>query len=244
MKNSKTSLFVLICLLSILISSCKKEDVIPEEPAPTPVSTPGGSTTPVPTDADGVMWAIKSSSTVQGFTIEIGTAVGIFMNGTTDLVNVGTVSVNSQNLTAASNNAYTYAPNQTMPTGLDFSSSTNWSVSGGNGHAAFTYDASSLVFPTGSAITSSATVTKANGYTLTCSSVSAADSTLFIIGNVSKTLAGSANSCTFSASELSGLSAGTSVVMIVPYKLTQTMINGKNYYFGKELVNQLSVTIE
>ncbi|MDF3028615.1 MAG: hypothetical protein K0S23_2922 [Fluviicola sp.] len=244
MKNSKTSLFVLVCSLSMLISSCKKEDILPEEPAPTPVSTPTGSTTPTPIGADGVMWAIKSSSTVQGFTIEIGTAVGIFMNGTTDLVNVGTVSVNSQNLTASSNNAYTFAPNQTMPTGLDFSSSTDWSVSGGNGHAAFTYDASSLVFPSGSAITSSATVTKANGYTLSCSSVSAADSTLFIIGNVSKTLAGSVNSCTFSASELSGLSAGSSVAMIVPYKLMQTTINGKNYYFGKERVNQLSVTIE
>jgi hypothetical protein len=244
MKNSKTSLFVLVCSLSMLISSCKKEDIIPEEPAPTPASTPAGSTTPTPIGADGVMWAIRSSSTVQGFTIEIGTAVGIFMNGTTDLVNVGTVSVNSNNLTASSNNAYTFTPNQTMPTGLDFSSSTDWAISGGNGHAAFTYDASSLVFPGGSAITSSTTVTKANGYTLTCSSVSGADSTLFIIGNVSKTLAGSANSCAFSASELTGLSAGSSVAMIVPYKLMQATINGKNYYFGKERVNQVSVTIE
>lgn len=244
MKNTKTAFFILLCSLGLIVSSCEKEDLIPEEPTPVPVNTPSGSTTPIPVNADGVMWAIKSSSTVQGFTIEIGTAVGIFMNGTTDLVNVGAVSVNTQSLTAASNNAYTFAPNQTMPTGLDFSSSANWSVAGGSGHAAFTYDASSLAFPTGSAITSSATVTKANGYTLTCSSVSAADSTLFIIGNVSKTLVGSANSCTFSASELSGLSAGTSVAMIVPYKLMQTTINGKNYYFGKELVNQLSVTIE
>ncbi len=244
MKNSKTTLFVLLCSLSMLVSSCKKEDLIPEEPTPAPVNTPTGSTTPVPTGADGVMWAIRSTSSVQGFTIDIGTAVGIFMNGTTDLVNVGTVSVNSNNLTASSNNAYTFTPSQTMPTGLDFSSSTNWSVAGGNGHAAFTYDASSLVFPSGSAITSSATVTKANGYTLTCSSVSGADSTLFLIGNVSKTVSGSSNSCTFSSSELSGLSAGSSVVMIVPYKLMQATINGKNYYFGKERVNQLAVTIE
>jgi hypothetical protein len=244
MKNSKTTLFVLLCSLSVTISSCKKEDVIPEEPAPAPVTTPAGSTTPVPANADGVMWAIKSSSTVQGFTIEIGTAVGIFMNGTTDLVDVGAVSVNSQNLTKASNNAYTFNPSQTMPTGLDFSSAADWSVAGGSGHAGFTYDASSLVFPTGSAITSSATVNRANGYTLTSSAVSGADSTLFVIGNVSKTVSGSANSCTFSASELSGLSAGSSVVMIVPYKLMQATINGKNYYFGKERVNQLAVTIE
>lgn len=244
MKNSKSSLFVLLCSLGLVVSSCKKEDLIPEEPAPAPVNTPSGSTTPIPADADGVMWAIRSASTVQGFTIEIGTAVGVFMNGTTDLVNVGSVSVNSQNLTAASNNAYSFAPSQTMPTGLDFSSSTNWSVSGGNGHAAFTYDASSLTFPTGSAITSSETVTKANGYTLTCSNVSGADSTLFMIGNVAKTMTGSSVSCTFTASELSSLSAGNSVVMIVPYKLIQTTINGKNYYFGKERVNQLAVTIE
>lgn len=243
MKNSKSILFALICTMSLLVVSCKKENPEPEEQTPT-ASTPTGSTTPIPSNADGVMWAIRSTSSFQGFAIEIGTAVGIFMNGTTDLVNVGTVSVNSENLTASSNNAYTFTPNQTSPTGLDFSNSTDWSVSGGNGHAAFTYDASSLVFPTGSAITSAATVTKANGYTLTCSSVSGADSTLFLIGNVSKTVPGSANSCTFSASELSGLSAGTSVVMIVPYKLMQATINGKNYYFGKERVNQLAVTIE
>ncbi|TSJ45695.1 hypothetical protein [Fluviicola chungangensis] len=243
MKNSKTTLFVLLCSLSLFVSSCKKEDILPEEPAPTPVSTPAGSTTPIPTNADGVMWAIKSTSSVQGFTIDIGTAVGIFMNGTTDLVNVGTVSVNSTNLTMSSNNAYTFSPSQTMPAGLDLSS-TNWAVTGGNGHAAFTYDASSLAFPVGSAITSSATVTKASGYTLACSTVSDADSTLFLVGNVSKTISGSANSCTFSSSELSGLSAGTSVVMIVPYKLMQANVNGKNYYFGKERVNQLAVTIE
>ena len=91
MKNSKTTLFVLLCSLSVVMCACKKEDIIPEEPTPAPVSTPAGSTTPVPVNADGVMWAIKSSSTVQGFTIEIGTAVGIFMNGTTDLVDVGAV---------------------------------------------------------------------------------------------------------------------------------------------------------
>ncbi len=245
MKNKKTTFFVLLCSLGMLVSSCKKEDLIPEipEPEPTPVSTPSGSTTPVPSNADGVMWAIKSTSSVQGFTIEIGTAVGFFMNGTTDLVNVGTVSVNSNNLSMASNNAYTFAPTQTMPTGLDLSS-TEWSATGANGHAAFTYDASSLVFPTGSSITSSGTVTKANGYTLTCSTVSGADSTLFMVGNVSKTISGSANSCTFSSSELSGLSVGTSVVMIVPYKLMQATVNGKNYYFGKERVNQLAVNIE
>ena len=243
MKNTKTTFFVLLCSLGMLVSSCKKEDLIPEEPTPAPVNTPSGSTTPIPANADGVMWAIKSTSSVQGFSIEIGTAVGIFMNGTTDLVNVGTVSVNSNNLTASSNNAYTYTPSQMMPTGLDFSS-TNWAATGGNGHAAFTYDASSLAFPSGSAITSSATVTKANGYTLTCSNVSDADSTLFMVGNVSKTISGSANSCTFSASELSGLGAGTSVVMIVPYKLMQATVNGKNYYFGKERVNQLAVNIE
>lgn len=243
MRNLRTNGFVLLCSLSMLVASCKKEDIIPEDPAPAPVNTPSGSTTPMPGNADGVMWAIRSSSTIQGFTIDIGTAVGIFMNGTTDLVNVGTVSVNSQNLSMSSNNAYTFTPSQTMPTGLDFSS-TNWSVAGGSGHAAFTYDASSLTFPSGSAITSSATVTKSDGYTLTCSTVSGADSTLFMIGNVSKTVVGSANSYTFSASDLSGLSVGTSVAMIVPYKLMQANINGKNYYFGKERVNQLAVTIE
>lgn len=244
MKKSQSILFTLLCVTGLALVSCKKENPVPEEPTPTPVNTPTGSTTPTPVGADGVMWAIKSTSSVQGFTIEIGTAVGIFMNGTSDLVNVGNVSVNAQNLSVASNNAYTFTPGQTMPTGLDFSSSTNWSVAGGNGHAAFTYDASSLTFPSGSAITSPATVTKANGYTLTCSTVSGADSTLFMIGNVSKTISGSVTSCTFSSAELSGLSTGTSVVMIVPYKLMQTTINGKNYYFGKERVNQLAVTIE
>lgn len=240
--KAKMNLIFTAILCGLVVVSCKKkEDTVTD---PSTINTPAGSTTPTFTDADGVMWAVKSTSTVSGFTFDIGLAVGVFFNGTTDYVNVGAVSANGLGLAAQTNNSYVYTPAQSNPTGIDFSSGVLWDVAGANGHAAFSYDVSSTAFPTGSAITSGSTVTIANGYTLTCSSVNGADSTLFLVGNISKTMAGSATSCTFSAAELSGLVAGSTVVQIAPYSIIDQTINGKKYYFGKEVVNSLQVTVE
>lgn len=239
------NLFCLALAGTLALTGCKKDDAAPDDPGggTTNTNTPSGSTTPTPADADGVLWAINSSSVYQGFTIQIGTAVAVFKNGTS-MVDAGTVKVDGTTMAKASNNAYTLTPSQSNPTGLTFGSSVNWNITGANGHAAFSYDCNTIQFPVGSAISSGATVTKTNGYTLSCPSISGADSTLFMVGNISKTIVGNATSYTFSASELSGLTAGTSVASIVPYKITSSTINGKKYYFGKETVNQLTVTIQ
>lgn len=243
MKLTHTLLLALFTT-GFVITSCEK---LTPEPDPDPIpTTPAASTTPTFPDADGVLWAVRSTTSVSGFELQVGTAVGLFYENTTNgvMVNAGTVKLNSKSLTVQSNNAYVFTPSATSPTGLDFSGSVIWNVSGANGHTAFEYNATEGGFPTVSAITSGSTVTKADGYTLTCATVTNADSTLFLVGNVSKTLMGNANSCTFTASELSGLATGTQVVQIVPYNVKLETLNSKKYYFGKEDVRQLSVTIK
>jgi hypothetical protein len=93
-------------------------------------------------------------------------------------------------------------------------------------------------------VSSANTVVRANGYTLTTSYVTGADSVIFVVGGVSKTMAGNTTSCSFTAAELSGLSTGTSIVQIAPWTYTSEVIDGKTIYFGKEIVHSRTVTIQ
>lgn len=203
--------------------------------------------------ADGSVWAVKSvttKSTAPGFpaaTIVLGTGVGVFSsNGLSssgmNRVNVGTVKLNSKTMDYQGE-TYIATASQTDPTGIDFSSGVTWEVSGGNGFGAFTYTPTNT-FPSATSITSSSTVTKSAGYTLTCNTVTGADSVLFLVGDVPKTLGGNATSCNFTSAELSGLSNGTQLVQIVPYSMVSAVVGGKNICFGKEMVQQLTVTVQ
>ncbi|MCB0763257.1 MAG: hypothetical protein KDB84_01030 [Flavobacteriales bacterium] len=246
--------FVLIALsLGVTLSSCKKDD---EETA-TPSNGGGGgstpaapSTTPNFSDADASLWAVNTFTSqvtpIGTFDIQVGVGVGAFTtDGFATMVNVGAVTLNTTPLTAQSNNAYVSTPSQTEPTGIDFGSgSTAWSVAGGSGFAGFDRTITSFNFPTVSAISSAETVVRSNGYTLTTPSVAGADSVLFLVGGVTKTIAGNANSCTFTASELGGLGTGANLVQVAAYRTTNEVIGGKNIYFGKETVRTKSVTIQ
>lgn len=245
MKNA--FLFLTVCLL---FTACIKD------PFQTTTATNNNTTPPTPNacpTADGALWAVKSittQNTIQGvppISITLGTGIGFFAsNGLAanpmTRVEVGTVSING---TQADYIGETYlaTASTTNPTGVDFGNGVTWEVSGANGFGAFTHTPTNN-FPTVTEITSPDVVDKANGYTLTCSTVSGADSTLFLVGNVVKTLAGNATTCTFSASDLSGSDNGTSLVQIVPYTMSSAVLGGKNICFGKEMVQQQSVTIQ
>ncbi len=82
-------------------------------------------------------------------------------------------------------------------------------------------------FPSVGAITSSTDVSKA-GYTLSVASVSNADSVYFQVGSVVKALAGNASSCEFSASELSSLGTGQSIIQVAPIRMTNAQYGGKH----------------
>ena len=98
--------------------------------------------------------------------------------------------------------------------------------------------------PTLGAISANETVVRSNGYTMSTAQVAGADSVLFLVGHVAKTLAGNATTCSFTADELSELQAGANVVQIAAYKYTNQTFGGKNIYFGKEAVRSVSVTIQ
>lgn len=250
--NKKVVLAIL--LSGSLAFSCSKDE---EAPAPVAETTP---TTPAPTGnstgnaqpnfdgADASLWAVKSLSvtTIPGLppvTTTVGLGVAVFNDGTSNMVSAGTVQLNSNALTLNSNNSYSYTITTTNPTGIDFTSGVNWDVSGGNGFNAFTKNVT-LAFPTVSEVTSSATIIKSSGYTLTVNTITGADSVMFLVGGVSKTLAGNATSCTFSSSDLSGLNNGTTVVQVAAYTYTNETVGTKNVYYGNETVQSKTATIQ
>lgn len=235
---------------ALAFTACDKDDDVLEIPQddPTPTTEPAPAT-PQFSNADGSLWAVNSASSqsVGGFEVEIniGIAVGAFTeNGEFNtLVDAGTVSVDDNNLTRQTNNAYSLTPSQTNPTGIDYNTDVNWSVSGGSGFIDFTYT-SSIPWPTASEITSGGTVSKSSGYTLTVNTVENADSVLFMVGSAIKTISGNATSCTFTSVELSGLDNGANVASVVPYASEPENFGGKTIYIGKEAVQSKSVTIE
>lgn len=242
MKN--TIFFIAICTVFF---SCVKDPLNNTTPTSSTPTTPTA-----PAGCDAALWAVKSYTKHEvgfGFpasTIELGTGIGVFSsNGISSnmtRVNVGTVKLNSTTMDYMGESYITTA-STSNPTGIDFDSGVSWEVSGANGYTGFTHSPTNN-FPTASEITSSTTVTKADGYTLTCNTVTGADSVLFIVGDVHKTLGNNATFCTFTSSELSGLGTGTQLVQIVPYSYTLAAFGGKTICFGKEMVRQLSVTVQ
>lgn len=239
---------------TLFLGACKKEEA--ETPA---TNNPGGGNTnnnspsnsaPHFSGANGVLWAINtiSSQTIAGTTIDIDAGFGSAMFPTaanaSTFVSAGTVSLNSTNLSIQPNNAYINAPDAANPTGIDFSSgTTHWVVSGANGIPAIDYTPS-FAFPTVGAITSSSTVTKSSGYTLSVASVTPCDSVIFMVGSVVRNKPSGTTSCTFTASELGGLSTGASLVQVSAYKYGQQTYSGGSYYFGKQTARSKSATIQ
>ncbi len=242
---------LMLVAVGTLFTACPKEVDVPS-PTP-PVGSGSGSTsstTPAYADADAVLAAVRANSVqttpVGPVDILIGVATGAFSNnGFSTFQNVGAVTCNGDALSLQSNNSYVYQPGATNPTGIDLTASNEvtWNVAGGSGFSPFQRTIAGP-FPATGAITSSTTVVRANGYTLTATNVLNADSVIFLVGDVSKTLPGNASSCTFSASELSGVAAGSSVLQVSAYRSVTEDVDGKRIYFVKQSARTLSGTIQ
>ena len=236
---------------TLVLGACKKDDAEPDAPTTPGPNTPSQtSSTPGFPNATGVLWAINTitSQTIGGmpFELETGLAVAIFptADNASTYIDAGTVKVNDEELTRRSDNTYLSEPTQDSPTGIDLSSgSTHWTVAGANGIP--TVDLSpSFDFPTVGDITSSSTVTRSSGYTLTVATISTSDSVVFTVGTVVKTKASGTTSCSFSAAELAAVTAGQSFVQVSPYAYSHEVISGKDLYFGKQTARTVSATIQ
>lgn len=239
---------VLMLALSIAVvtSACKKDD----DPEPEPIipAQPAPPVTPAIGDADAAHWAVRVMTSqevplVGTVDVAIGMGVAVYFSetGSSTLVEVGTAKVEGSEMTKYDNNSYALLPGTTNPNGIDFENEVTWEITGANGFSAFSHTDNSI-WPTVTDITSSTTVSKA-GYTMTLSGVNNADSVLFILSDVQKTIAGNATSCTFTAAELAASSTGDNIMMAAVYRSNSSVINSKNMYFGKEVVRTKSVTI-
>jgi hypothetical protein len=245
------TLSILLCL-GLLISACSKDDDDETASDPTPQQEESADTYPTPSDADGTLVAVKSTSItdtpIGPITTIIGTAVAVFTDdGFTSgtWISAGNVSCNAQDLTLNPNNSYVFTDiSQTNPLGLDFNSEVLWDVSGGNGIASFNIDANPIGFPVVGEITSSEIVETSDGYTMTCASVSGADSVIFVIGGTTKTLAGNATSCTFTSAELQSLATGPSVAQVAAYVMAPNDFGDTRIYTVNEAVQTKSVTVQ
>ncbi len=180
--------------------SCNTNDPDPDpDPEPTPTAAPTFE------DGYGTLTAVKSTTfqDIPGFgqiEIDLGLAVAAFFNGAdfTSFVTAGAVNCEGSDLTQNPNNSYAFTPTATEPEGIDFTGDPDWTV-GGNGDIPAFNHTTTIGFPTAGNVTSAATVSMANGYTLTIASVANADSVLFMIGGVAATEPGNVTSHTFSA---------------------------------------------
>ena len=238
-------------MAAVVVMSVSACNLLPDTDPDT--DTNSNPAPPTPTIADGssgTLAAVKSITTqdIPGFgliEIDLGIATAAFFNGTdyNNFVGAGAVTCETLGLTLNANNSYTFTPTATEPSGIDWSGNPDWNVAGDGTIPAFTHT-TTIGFPGAGAVTSSATVTKANGYTLSIANVSGADSVIYMIGGVLFTEAGNVTSHTFSASDLSGLGTGPNFVQAAAYKIESAEYGGKTFHFVNERVVTQSVTIE
>jgi len=239
---------IFVAALCIALAACKKEDVLDNL---NPNQTNQTPTPPTPTieNSNGTLVAVRTQTTTETpmgpSTLNIGIGVAAFYtpSNTSTFLDAGEVTLNSTALAKQSNNSYLLMPGTSNPSGIDFASGITWTISGQGDITGFTFEPT-IAFPTVGQINSGTTVNKSFGYTLQCASVADADSVIFMVGSVVKTVAGNANMCVFSSAELSSLQTGNSVVQIAAYKIQESNQNGQNYHFIKETVSSQSVTVE
>lgn len=252
MKKRNTLFLLAAFAISVMISSCAKDKV--EEAVPTQEPTPTANTNFSFSDGHGVLAAVKSVSytTVAGYTVpvETNTAVAVFSAnpGTTAYADAGAVQLNGKELTKQSNNSYVYQ-NFTNPLML---SQVSWTVAGTSAVPSINYTHNKPM-PSYSGYDALPTaITRNNGLTVGLgNAVSGADSVYVIVtGNsegqyLLKRFGGAATQAVFSASELSGLTAGnTGLLQVVPWNYTPVEFSGKKVYFVNETAySKIGVTI-
>lgn len=247
------------------LSGCKK-DPIEDPDNPQQTTADPLQTLSVPADADGALISICtiSKQSAPGFPgggveVETGTAVAVFGDlAGGNFQDAGNVSVyvgsSAQpfDLEKQSNNSYVYKPAASNPQGPGFKPANSntipfWDVPSRD----ISTSAGIYGFPKKPVISSSKTITKANGYTFSLSEDPLADKILFVIASGNKyatktTQAGSGyTSVSFSAAELSDLPASEqAIIQAVPYNEIMKVISSKNYYFINETVLTETATIQ
>jgi hypothetical protein len=236
--------FKAFSLISILtITSC---DLINSTQEPDKISTQ-----PAFNSSYSVLWALNTVTTINtgnlgidiGDTqVEVGTAFAAFVDGA-KYTPAGVVKVNDNVLKMQSNNAYISEVSLTNPSGIMFSGNVKWIVEGASNVSAINYTVSKQ-FPTATGLEADATVDKSVSYTISLNSVTGADSILFAVNDLIKTVGGSVKSITFTPEQLAKLKKGPAFVQVAPYNYVIKKYGTKDCVFGNQIVLSKLVTIK
>lgn len=233
-------LTILFFAAALSLSSCKKDEETPV--TPTTNTNTGGTTTTTtpayfaPADANGILVAGNLMGTglisAQFFASAGGSA----------RTAAGSVTFNGNNMTLGTDTVYS----KFIFTDIT-SAGANWTVVGNSNVENIT--ATYPDFPSLPSITSSATITRASGCTITFNAVTGADSVYVTItsgsGFKSKLIAGNATSCSFTSTELSGLSTTTSgQINVGAWTRYSQTFNSKKYYFYNNSSSVQTATIQ
>lgn len=253
--------------IMISVTSCDKTPTTTVPTIDTPDTTTPPTTGPTPVTPQtgsgfwGAMIALKMKYSFTNpqlpmpVTTESQIGIASFYdnnNGSGNLVDAGTVAVNSNNLEKQSNNSYTLtATTGLTPSTLNLGSSVKWDVSGGNGIPVISYSHTGT-FPDYSG-TLPTSISKSSAFEIDLGSkVTGADSVYVVIVTSSKTIIKAFGGnpapakATISASDLSGLptvSDNTAYLEIVPFTYTTSATSGKDFVYIKETAIVSSVNI-
>ena len=201
-----------------------------------------------------VLWATKTVSTIDvgnlgnlggviGDTeIEIGLAFAGFVDGG-KFVPAGNVTVDNTTLKMQSNNTYINEPTVQTPQGIEFSGNVKWVVDGNDKISAINHSVSKS-FPTASGFEAAQTVDRSTSYTLSLSTVTSADSIVYMVNDVVKTVGGSVKSVTFTPEELSKLKKGAAFAQVAPYNYEFKKFGKNDFVFGNQIVLSKLITIK
>lgn len=259
-----TILLVLICSLSLMLTSCKKDDN-PTNPggggggtAGTPTSQFGAFPVPSVADIGGVFGVVDLPITVSGFTVESKIAFGGFYSGTSSSgtlvyggdVKIGTISMDTS--VSGSNTLYSLPGKHltsTSPTvAFDGTTVATFTMAGGSGGiTAFT---ASVTPPVPSSITApvaNATLSHSSAQAITWDHATGTDTVLVYATDanghqaVKNGLVASAGTVTLSTTDLASFS-GNGIIMVVKYRYAITAHGGKNYAVIGETAGIVNVT--
>lgn len=231
---------------SLVLTSCNKDK--DDEPDNKDLQAP--NQIPQFSDADAVLVAIETAATqstpIGPISIEIGTAVALFLenNNPEKFVDAGTVKAEGETLSKMGNNSYVFRPSSTNPMGITYSPpGIEWSISGSSEFPATTIT-SNRYLPSMGAITSTTTLTQGEEYTLEVENVVAADSVIFSLigqaGNVMVTRTGNVKAHTFSANEVNSLGKGDLLLQVAAYNIDKQSSSGKTIYLIGQYVENKS----
>lgn len=234
---------LLMSVLVLVFAACEDLDKDKE-----PVKT---STRPEFNSAYSVMWAINTKTTMNSgginlgvgdVEIDFGTAYASFVDGGKNVA-VGVVKAAGTELKMEANKIYLSPFSITNPTGITFEGNVTWTVEGGSGFTAIDYT-SRKAFPKASGLSADETVDRSTSYTVSVSSVSAADSIFYGVNDVYRTVAGNVKSVTFTPEELSKLDKGSAFVQVAPYNIEMKKNGTKDIIYGNQIVISKLVTIK